>query len=374
MKQPKGKRIGRALRRQHREQRQRNWAGEPLELSKAKRQAHAEAGLQFNPLLRNIRAEGRASNQRVQDIGNWYGQLGQTMAQGEQQSAASSAAANAAMQKQLETSQAGDLANQAAIAGQNAEFAKLTGANPTAFAPSVQQAAAAAGQRAAAQNTLAMPIIASGVSQAGFLAAQKGNAARDSIYQRLQERKRGAKIRQDLRATQREKGGAQVEALGKLREGERNYRVQQEAFGQGKKEFSAGQKTARQEALQKQREAELDQANKERELGIDEAELGNETFKTHHPGAGKGGLTPTQRRTRKEAHESATAATWRTVKANGIPKTPQEWAGLEAIVAKEDGVSAAEARAAVARIRQKLEKQQRHERQIGAVKKAVSGF
>jgi len=340
VKQQRNKhRIGRALRQQ-------NWAGEPLTLPKAKRQAHAEAGLRFNPLRESIRAEGRASHQREKDIGNWYGQLEQTMAQGEQQSAAAAAAARAGLQKQMETAQAGSQANQAAIAGQNADFAKLVGANPAAFAPSAQQSAAAASQRDLAQVALSAPIIASGANQAAFLAAQKGNAGRDSIYQRLQENKRGRKIKEDLRRVKGEMGLAQVEGLGKLREGERNYHIQQQAFGQKGRQFAAEQGLERQKLGQEARSEAFDRSYKEQKLR-------NEGRKINREGKG-GGLTPSQRRTRKESRESAGAATWRTIKANGVPKTPQEWAGLETIVAKEDGVNASQARAAVKRIRAKL--------------------
>lgn len=349
----------------HGGQRQQDWAGEPLTLPKAKRQSHAEAGLRFDPLLRNIRAEMRASHQREQDIGNWYGQLQQTMAQGEQQSAAAAAAARAGLQKQLETAQAGSQANQAAIAGQNADFAKLVGANPAAFAPSANQAAAAASQRDLAQVALSTPIIASGANQAAFLAAQKGNAGRDSIYQRLQESKRGRKMLQDFRSVQGEKGLAQVENLGKLREGERNYHVQQEAFGQKGKQFAAEQGLERQKLGQAASENAFDRSYKEQKLR-------NEGRKIGHEGKG-GGLTPFQRHEQQRGQKSANV-TARSLyaAAKHKPETPAQWSAFVILVAKEaEGADQVAAKKAVEKLRRRV---QRRTGGIKAIKKAVTGF
>jgi hypothetical protein len=337
MKHPHNKhRIGHALRQQ-------NWAGEPLTLPKAKRLAHAEAGLRFNPLRESIRAEGRASHQREHDIGDWYGQLQQTMAQGEQQSAAAAAAARAGLQKQLETAQAGSQANQAAIAGQNADFAKLVGANPAAFAPSAQQAAAAASQRDLAQVALSTPIIASGANQAAFLAAQKGNAGRDSIYQRMQENKRGRKIKEDLRHVK-------VESLDKLREGERNYHVQQEAFGQKNKQFAAEQGLARKKLGQEASSDAFDRSYKEQKLR-------NEGRKINREGKG-GGLTPSQRHDAQRGQKSANV-TARSLysAAKHKPETASEWNAFLILVAKEaEGADQVAARKAVAKLRHRLQR------------------
>jgi hypothetical protein len=362
MNQPAGKRIGRALRKN---QAQRNWAGKRLELPEAKRQAHAEAGLQFNPVLRTIRGEARASKQRAnREIPQWYHELGNTLDQSAQQTAASSAAANAALQKQLETAQQGSQAQQAQIAGQNADFAKLVGADPAAFAQGTQTAAAAANQRSLMGATLAAPIIQSGATQVGYLAAQKGNAARDSIYQRLQERKRGTSIRQDLQAAQREKGRAQVEAFGKLREGERNYDVQRKAFGFEKQKFGAEQKAAGAEAALKAKEAAIAQGNEERKLGQGSRKLGIEERKANSE-AKHGGLTSKERREQKEGRRGAAAA----VKSlyefphgkGSVPAKEGEgrewasWGALETALRKESEITPLEAKRAVEKLRQHVE-------------------
>lgn len=359
MNQPAGKRIGRALRRN---QAQQNWAGKRLALPEAKRQAHAEAGLQFNPVLRSIRGEARASHQREHEIPKLYGQLQGTLNESTQQTAAASAAANAALQKQLESGQQASAAQQAQLAAQGASLANLTGADPNAFAQSAQTQAAAANQRALASTTLAAPILQSGASQVGYLAAQKGNAARDSIYQRLQERKRGTSIRQDLQAAQREKGRAQVEAFGKLREGERNYDVQRKAFGFEKQKFGAEQKAAAAEAAQKAREAAIAQSNEERKLGQGSRKLHIEERKANSE-AKHGGLTTKERRERKEGRRGAMAAAkglFESGQTSGeeIGKPWPSWGALERAVRAEAEITPLEAKRAVATLRQHVEQKE----------------
>lgn len=340
------------------------WIGQPLTGKQANQQAHAEAGLQFNPLLRAERAELHGNERRAnQEIPAWFGQLDQTYAQGQQAALASQQSAQQALQQQLQTSQAGAQQNQAALIGQNAELAKLVGAEASAFAPAAQEQAAAAQQRSLTQNALAMPIIAAGANNANFLAAQRGAAARDSLYQRIRQRKRGDKIREDLHATQREKGASQVEALGKLREGERNFRVQRKAFGFEKQKFGAEQGLEEKKFGQSQAEFETEQKNKERELAQRERELNQEGARVNGEGGGKG---PSER----EEHWSNAKSTAKTL----FEKQEwPSWAALTQHVAEEGEVPPAMARRAVQRLRKHVEREEKKKRKFTKIKKAAGG-
>src|SRR4051794_31019775 len=200
----------------------------PAELHK---QAASAAQAEYDPTIRQIKGDIRASGHRQQDIGSWYDQLGSQINQSAAATAAATAAANAAMAAQVNGAAQSSQANQAAIAGQNADFAKLTGADPSAFAQTTQQGAAAAQQRQLMGAALSAPIAAAGANQTAFLGNQANSARSDEIYQHLQERKRTQSMKQDLGAARKERASKVVANLGEMRQQVFDNRLKKQAFG-----------------------------------------------------------------------------------------------------------------------------------------------
>lgn len=326
------------------------YVGAPMTEREAMHVAHSEANVAYNPLREKIRGEERGSHQREHELGSFYGQLSNQIGQAGLTAENAQKAASAALQSQLTSAAQASQANQAQIAGGNAEFAKLVGANPAAFAPGTQQAAAAAQQRQLMGVNLSAPVIEGAANQVGYLAGQGVNARHEGIFQRLQEARRGRTIRQDLEKLKREKGAATVEDLNKLREAERNFKVQQEAFGQKQHEFNVGQQSAAAEARQKAAEFAAQQGQQGVENQQKNRELNQEGYKIHHPGSSSssssgGGMTP-------EDRSNALAAARAFIGAHGWPKNPAARAELVEKVGDKGEVSPAAAAWAVHRLLQ----------------------
>lgn len=349
MQQPAKQRIGRALNKNRapgKGQKAPNTFGAPLTEPEAKRTASAQAGLATNPAINSIRGEARASRQRQAQIGQEYAGLDSQIQQGGLQDQAASAAANAALQKQLETAQHGSQAQQAQIAGGNAEFAKLVGANPTAFAQPAQTAAEAGVQRSYTQAALAAPIIQAGASQAAFNQNEAANATHEGIFQRQQEANRRQTIKQDLQKAQRAKGEAKVEDLDKLREAAERSRISRAAFNLEGKKFGAEQAAGSAEAAQQQTQQQIENAQKNRELNQEGRKIGNETK--------VGGKTPAERNEAKKGFSNALNAAQVKIRQHGVPENPAEWAELQEAVEKGSEISPSDAARAIKKLHQKL--------------------
>lgn len=379
MKTKRQKQIGRQLQRETRERKsQERFVASPT-AQKAKRTARAQANVVYKPVLRGLRSEVAGSKKREGELAGWYGGLTAQNQAAQQSAASTSAAQESALTQRLAQAGSQDSSALAAQASKNAELAKQLG-GPTNTAG---QAEAAKGAQAVAQQRVALtsPLSAERASQQGYLAQRGISATERGIEARSAETSRRRKIKEDLRAGKKERGQAVVANLEKLREGARDYAIQNKAFGQKSREIGQSGRQAAADRRLKSREGAANRSIDEAKLGISEAQLKNETRKTNQ--AGKkvrreareakhgGGLTPTQRRNQKESHQDATAAVQRTIKANGVPKSAQEWAGLEAIVAKESGVGSKRASEAVKRYKQRTKPQ----RERRAVTKAFpSGF
>jgi len=181
------------------------------------------------------------------------------------------------------------------------------------------------------------------------------------------ETARKRKIKEDLRAGKKERGQATVANLEKLREGARDYAIQKQAFGQKGRQFGIEQANARREGAANRAQDEA----ASRRTAQNNVRSNAQDERASERSAKGGGLTSAERRNQKEARQDAGSAVRRTIKANGVPKSAQEWAGLEAIVAKESGVGSRRAAQAVKHYkRHALPKQRRKE----AVKKLAPGF
>lgn len=360
MRNPQRKqRIQRQLKRETRERKsQQDFIKLPT-AKRARRTAGAEANKEYRPVLRGLRSEIAGSNKREGELKDWYGGLSAQNQATQQSAATSSQAQESALTQRLANASASDSQNLQDLASKNEATAKLLG-GPT---NSRGLAEAAAGNTAVAQQRVALtsPLSAERASYQDYLGQRGISASERGIEARKAETSRRRKIKEDLRAGKKERGQATVANLEKLREGARDYAIQNKAFGQKTKESALGAREAARDRRLKAREGAASRSIDQAKLGISQAKLGLETRKTNQAARkikkeGKtGGLTPTQQRNLKESNQDAAAAVRRTVKANGMPKTAQEWAGLEAIVAKESGVGAKKAAEAVRRYKGKAQ-------------------
>jgi hypothetical protein len=324
------------------------WLGEPMTKPEARHMAGANARAEYNPTIRQIKGQIRGSGQRQQDISGWYNGLTNQINQSAGETANASAAAQAAMQAQMEAAAKSAQGNQAAIAGQNADFAKLVGADPAAFAPGAQTQAAAANQRQLMSAALAAPIAAAGANQVGYFGAQGVNARRDEIAQHLAERKRTLSMKQDLSAARKERGQKAVANFGELRQNEIDNSLKRKAFGLEKKQTAIGNaQKSRELSVAQSKEAREVAENAEENRRKNEAQR-NENVKTKREGK-KGGKTQSERNEVKAGKENALATVHSFVQAHGLPKSSAAKAELEREVAKESEVSPAEAAWAVNR-------------------------
>jgi hypothetical protein len=376
MKQNRRQQIQRQLKKQGREQKSQARFVESPTTKKARHIAGAEANKEYKPVLRGLRSEIAGSKKREGEISGWYGGLTAQNAAAQQSAASTAAAQESALTQRLAQAGSQDSSSLAAQASKNAELAKQLG-GPTNTAG---QAEAARGAQAVAQQRVALtsPLGAERASYQNYLGQRGISATERGIEAHKAETARRRKIKEDLRAGKKERGQAVVANLEKLREGARDYKIQKQAFGQKGKELSVSSKEAAIERAQKAREGAASRAISAESAGSTrisaEASRRNaaSTAKKVRREArkGPGALTPTQRRDQRESHQDAAAAVQRTVKANGVPKTAQEWAGLEALVAKESGVGSKRASEAVKRFKQRS----RPQRERQAVAKAVPGF
>lgn len=347
---------------------------------KAKRTARAQANVVYKPVLRGLRSEVAGSNKREGELKDWYGGL-TAQNQAAQQSAATSAAGQeAALTQRLANASATDSSALGAQAAQNAELAKqLDGPTNTAG-----QAEAAKSAQAVAQQRVALtsPLGAERASYQNYLGQRGISATERGIEARKSETSRRRKIKEDLRAGKKEGGQAVVANLEKLREGARDYAIQKQAFGQKGKELAVGSKEAAIERAQKAREnaasrgiskysaestrisAEASQRNAASTAKKLKRESREKKEKQEH--SRKGGVNRKAIAAARNQYEAGTKD------AEGNHTGWNSWGELATAVAKESEVTPAEARAAVNRIKQKVEAKKR---KTNAVKKALpSGF
>jgi len=352
--------ISRQLKRETRERKsQERFIASPT-AQKARRTARAQANVVYKPVLRGLRSEVAGSKKREGELKDWYGGLTAQNQQAQQSAAASSQASEAALTQRLANASASDSSALQAQASQNANLAKLLG-GPT---NSAGQAEAAKGAQAVAQQRVALtsPLTAERASYQNYLGQRGVSATERGIEARKSETSRRRKIKEDLRAGKKERGQAVVANLEKLREGARDYAIQKQAFGQKSKESALG---ARQDAADrrlKAREgaadrsidvAKLDQGqqkirNEERKIRQGNRKLRRESREAEQE-QGKGGVSNKAIAAARNQYEAGTKD------AEGNHTGWNSWGELATAVAKESEISPAEARAAVNRIKKRVE-------------------
>jgi hypothetical protein len=252
--------------REEREQKERERFTQAPTGKQARHQANAYANREYNPVVRGIREEAASLGKQAQQANQWYNQLGAEQAaaaQGELQGANTYAST---LTQQLAQANA---QNEAFLSQQNAtnqQFAEQTGIPMPAS--SGQAAAAGANVGAAMNVALNAPTLGAAYNHAaltnrlGLASKERGHEVQQGI---LGERK---KVRQDLRAAQKQKGQAYVGRLGELKESARKQELDAKAFElegqQTALQAQEEQEKLAQDERQSRRSAATSRANSER--------------------------------------------------------------------------------------------------------------
>lgn len=327
---------------------------EPLTPKGMRRETRTATNLRFKPLEKAIAGDLRASERRVGEQGDWWQNYLDTVSAGQADTSAAYAQAAQAGQAQIGQASAIDTANTERLQGEAAKSAELRGVAPST-APAEREAAAQAQRNylAAAQGGATAQM---GANQRAYLNEQKRIGVGQSIASRKEEQRRGRSIRQDRRDVRRERGDYAATKRGELRAEERDYLIQRQAFGLDKRK-------AAQEARDDAVDNRIAQQNANSSTRSSKASAKNAA--TTAKNAAKGGLTPSEKRTvrnekreAQEARQNAMSKANQLITAHGYPKTAKEWADLEEAVAKESEVSPAEARRAVAKLKEKAKRRE----------------
>jgi len=363
---PRRQQIQRQLKRETREAKGRERFIESPTPKKARHIAGAEANKEYKPILRGLRSEVAGSNKREGELKDWYGGLTAQNAAAQQSAATSAAGQEAALTQRLANASATDSSALGAQAAQNAALAKQLG-GPTNTAG---QAEVAKGAQAVAQQRVALtsPLSAERASYQNYLGQRGISATERGIEAHKAETSRRRKIKEDLRAGKKERGQAVVGNLEKLREGARDFSIQNKAFGQKGKELSQSAREGALDRRLKAREGAAGRSIDEAKLGISEAKLGLEQRKTNQAGRkvrreareakqenGKGGVNRKAIAAARNQYEAGTKD------AEGNHTGWNSWGELATAVSKESEITPAEARAAVNRIKKRVEEKKRQQ-------------
>lgn len=320
------------------------YLSEPLTPQRLRKETRASTNLAYRPTERAINAEKRASQQRTKNVGTWWNEYLATV-QGSQADTAA-AYANAATQGQAQINEASsqDNANTAKLSAEAAQSAATRG--QTAPSQPAERGAAAQAQRNYLGAAFGSANAQRGANQGAYLADQKRIGAGQRVSSQIAEQKRTRSIESDKRELAKQRGDYASKFRGEAIDRNHDYLIQRQAYGLDKAKYHSEAAAASAAAATEAHQQEIENRQKQEEIG-------NETRKTNKEGK-KGGKTQSERNAAKEGRRNATA----TAKTLFEKRQWPSWGALTQQVAKESEVSPAEARAAVKKIREQVEREQ----------------
>ncbi|MGH2939565.1 MAG: hypothetical protein ACRDPE_15765 [Solirubrobacterales bacterium] len=354
---------------------------EPLTPKGVRQEVKAATNSKFRPLETKIAGDLRASEKRVGEEAGWWNNYLNTVNQDRADTAAAYQQAGQETAGQIAQASALDNANTSALQGAANESAALRGAAPVTSP--AERGAAAQAQRNWLGAATAGNTANAGANQYAYLTDQKRIGAGQSIASRKEQLAKSATIREDRRNTAAERGDYAATKRGEIKQQEREYLTQRQAFGLDKKKTKTEEREARTAAAlgaekaaretgkegreeskegreigKERREAETNRAEnrrKNRELHNENVHTHNETQKTEHE-TSPGAKTQAERNAAAEGRQNASAAASQLYEAaTKPPKNAQEWAAFAHLVAAESEVSPAQAQRAVAELRKRVE-------------------
>jgi hypothetical protein len=323
--------------------------------------ANKEAGAEYNPEIRTDREEIKGSRKREADLGSWYAQLAADYGQSQAAGAAALQSVENTSSQQLAEAGARSSSDQASLAASDEAFANLTGGpKDTEGLAKIAQAGQAAS--AARVDQAKLPIS----EQADFtarLGSDKTASRLKGIEARTEEQNRRDKLKTDLVAARKEKGGARVANKEKIRESDRGYSSELKKLALAKKEARTAAQAAAASAalaqLKASHEATEDSiANRQAQerIGVSRRNAGTAAASAaatakHYKHENSGGLTAAEKRARGE-HKADAMSAAKALLGIKVPKSSKQWAQFEAALIEKLGSSySAEASKAVAKLR-----------------------
>ncbi len=208
--------------------------------------------LKYGGQERELQGERRISGAQQQNIGDWYGQYQRDLEGARVATQQGYQRAQSAVNTQANTGATQDEAQRVKLNQEAQQQAAIRG-TATSVAPEAQQASQA---RRALSGGFAGMIASHGASQNAYSGSLRraGSAARVGAHQ--DEAKRARQIDKLSRDLQGEKGEYGVSLRGQLREGERKYALERQAFGldvQKARDQTASQRAARRQAAKDKR-------------------------------------------------------------------------------------------------------------------------
>jgi hypothetical protein len=295
------------------------------------RELEAGLKLKYGGQERQLGAEERISRQQTANVGSWYDNYVKALAAAQTQTQAGYQQAQQGIYGQAGAGAAQDEAQRAKLAQEAQQSAQLRGA---AVNPEVQaQAQQAAQANRALSSSFGGLVAAQGASEAAFAGTRRGAAGLSKVRALEDESRRARQIQALRRELETEKGSARYDLRRQLREEERKYALERQAFGlnvakaeedvrasqQRERNVRRGQRTvarSKRQTLKQQKMAADRRYQLDREkFGADQAK---ERYQRTHkvgpykpakgPGGGtpkgpSGGLTPSQRRSYRDKWE-----------------------------------------------------------------------
>lgn len=340
--------------------------------------ANAQASVEFDPGIRETRGQIKGSRKREGDLGSWYKQLVADYGQAQRAGGAALGSIEGAVSKQLAEANSQSLADQARLADSDAAFAALTGGpRDTAGLSKIADAGAAASRSRVA---IALPAQQEQANFVARLGGDKAAARLQGIEARTEERNRRGKLKSDLTAQQREKGMARISAKDKILEAKaaqaaeaRKLALEEQEARAAERQAASDEALARVESARDNRQRKIDNRQEQERISISRRNANTSERSQRASARGKGGLTPAERRDRRE-HSSDAMSAAKALLGIKVPKSEKQWAQFEAALIEKLGTSySAEAAKAVASLRalqrQKAETRSRrmHEGKIPGV-------
>lgn len=202
---------------------------QPLTGPSMRREVNAEAKLQYGPQFNQLDSERRISDQQSTNLQGWYKDYQAKVEQSAAQQAAYTKGFQDSAYSQANTAAATDTAQNQQLAQQQGQSAAIRG---TTVGPQVAQTAQAGVAARQAQGTAMGGVLAAqGQAQTGYLQGKVGTAAGEAVQAQVDEQRRRGKIEQLSRELKSEMGQFKVKARGELRDTERKYALERQAFG-----------------------------------------------------------------------------------------------------------------------------------------------
>jgi hypothetical protein len=199
----------------------------PLTGKNLSRELNSATRLKYGPQEQQLAGETRISGVQQQRIGDYFGQYQRDLASAQAATQQAYQGAQQGVYQQANTAAGQDEAARQKLNQEQAQSAAIRGTSAS-VAPEAQRAAQA---NRALSSSFGGLIGAQGAAAAGYAGSQRIAAAQQGVQAHQDESARGRQINALARQLAADKGDYRVQLRGQLRDSERTYALNQQAFG-----------------------------------------------------------------------------------------------------------------------------------------------